>query len=166
MFQMSLMPPWDNGALSCSSLLSYSGGQDSRYAPRCPGEDPGLAVPLENSQTREGHGDDVLSCKDAIIDGMIEYLTRMWAHSHLQCDGNAECPCTLLQSRIGSSCCGTTLQRLPIPHMSSQAFILQSRCLSKTKAAWILSVFSGMVQHFTQWLYILAGSKDSISAQT
>lgn len=49
----------------------------------------------------------------------------------------------------GSSCCATTLQRFPIPHMSRQAFVLQSRCLSKTKAAWILSVFSGMVQHFT-----------------
>lgn len=76
------------------------GGQDSGHASRCPGEDPGLAVPLENSQKQEGHGDDALSCKDAISDGMIEHSTRMWAHSHFPCDNCAERPCSLLWSRM------------------------------------------------------------------
>lgn len=76
------------------------GGQDRRHASRCPVEDPGPAVPLENSQKQEGHGDGVLSFKDAISNGMMEHLTRMWAHSHLLCDSSTEHPCSLLWSRM------------------------------------------------------------------
>lgn len=45
-------------------------------------------------------GDDALSCKDAVSDGMIEHLTRMWARSHLLYDGSAEHPCSVLWSRM------------------------------------------------------------------
>lgn len=130
------MPPWDNGALFCS------------VASRCPGEDPGLAVPLENSQIQEEQWDDALSCKDALSDGMIEHLSRMWAHSHLPCDGSVEHPCSLLWSRM-------VLPAVPPLCKDFLFLIWADRLLSCNPGACLRPKQPGFYQFFQGWFSTL-----------
>lgn len=152
------MPLWDNRALFCSSLLSYSGG---RTGDMLQGAQLRTLVQQYLWKTARNRKDMEM------VSSVLKMPSVMEWWSTWQGCGHTLTFCVTAARSALAPCSGAGWffllchhsVKIPIPHMSRQAFILQSRCLSKTKAFWMLSVFSGMVQHFAQWLYILAGSR-------